>query len=384
MSKKMRFYEDKISQKIKTGEIVCGDHTKCHRSVNGTVFALCDGIGSGIYANISAISCSDRIVELFKLGVSLRSTVETVAASMQRARTEDHPFSAFSAVAILPDGQFSIYTYEAPQAIIIKNGTSSVLKPEFFTTGYEVVGETVGVLDIGDSLVLCSDGVTQAGLGHGYGFGIGIENISDYINKLLQSGTDIHDLPEKITDMCARLMNGRYEDDTTLAVLHCQEANELTVMTGPPSKVSMDKEYVERFISMPGKKAICGSTTADIVARETGRKVETLKMGTAFGIPPEYAIEGIDFTGEGAIILNQVYNILDEPVENFTANSAAERLCMMMLEADVIHMMIGNAMNDAHEVLLFKQVGVRVRRTAIKLIAEKLREKGKLVIETYY
>ena len=50
----------------------------------------------------------------------------------------------------------------------------------------------------------------------------------------------------------------------------------------------------------------------------------------------------------------------------------------------MIHMMIGNAMNDAHEVLLFKQVGVRVRRTAIKLIAEKLREKGKLVIETYY
>ena len=188
---------------------------------------------------------------MFKLGVSLRSTVETVAASMQEQERKIILFQHFLQCN-LPDGQFSIYTYEAPQAIIIKNGTSSVLKPEFFTTGYEVVGETVGVLDIGDSLVLCSDGVTQAGLGHGYGFGIGIENISDYINKLLQSGTDIHDLPEKITDMCARLMNGRYEDDTTLVAL--PRGKRTYRDDGPPSKVSMDKEYVERFISMPGKK----------------------------------------------------------------------------------------------------------------------------------
>jgi hypothetical protein len=146
----------------------------------------------------------------------------------------------------------------------------------------------------------------------------------------------------------------------------------------------MDKDYVRKFISMPGRKAVCGSSTADIVARETGRKVKMLKMGNAFGSPPEYEIDGIDLTAEGIIMLNQVYNILGESIDDFTENSAVERLCMMLLDADVVHLMIGNAMNDAHEAMLFKQVGVRVRRTAVKLIAEKLREKGKLVIETYY
>ncbi len=380
----MKFYEEIVSQNTKTGTLVCGDHTLCSRSAEGTVFVLCDGVGSGIYANIAAISCSNRIIELLNRGVSVRSAAETVASSMHRARTEDVPFSAFAAAVILPDGQFKVYTYEAPEAMIIKNGTASVLKPEFFTAGYEVVGEATGSLDIGESVVLCSDGVTQAGLGHGHGFGIGIENVSAYINRILLPGSDIDELPGSITKMCAELMGGKYEDDTTLAVLHCREANELTVMTGPPSKPSMDREYVTKFMSMPGRKAVCGSSTADIVARETGRTVRMIKTGNAFGTPPEYEIEGIDLTAEGVIMLNQVYNILGESIENFTENSAVERLCMMLLEADVIHLMIGNAMNDAHEAMLFKQVGVRVRRTAVKLIAGKLREMGKLVIEAYY
>lgn len=380
----MKFFEDIVSRNIKTGAIVCGDHTICSRSVEGTVFVLCDGVGSGIYANIAAISCSNRIIELLKRGVSVRSAAETVASSMHRARTEEVPFSAFAAAVILPDGQFKVYTYEAPEAMIIKNGTASVLAPEFFTAGYEVVGEVTGSLDIGDTLVLCSDGVTQAGLGHGHGFGIGINNVAAFINRILQPGADLYALPSMITDMCKGLMGGKYEDDTTLAVLRCREAEELTVMTGPPSKPAMDKEYVDKFISMPGRKAVCGSSTADIVARETGRKVRMIKTGNAFGTPPEYEIDGIDLTTEGVIMLNQVYNILGESIENFTENSAVERLCMMLLEADVIHLMIGNAMNDAHEAMLFRQVGVRVRRTAVRLLAEKLREKGKLVIEAYY
>ena len=56
----------------------------------------------------------------------------------------------------------------------------------------------------------------------------------------------------------------------------------------------------------------------------------------------------------------------------------------MLHEADLIHLMIGNAANTAHDELLFKQVGVQVRKATVKRIAEKLREMGKLVIERYY
>ena len=83
-------------------------------------------------------------------------------------------------------------------------------------------------------------------------------------------------------------------------------------------------------------------------------------------------------------MLNQVYNILGESPDLFVENSVVERFCLMLFYADVVNLMIGNAVNDAHEVLLFKQIGVRIRKTTVALIAEKLRSMGKLVIERSY
>jgi hypothetical protein len=137
-------------------------------------------------------------------------------------------------------------------------------------------------------------------------------------------------------------------------------------------------------MNLSGQKVVCGSTTTDIIARELGLEVTTLSMGNAFGQPPEYWIEGTDLVTEGAITLNQVRNILEEPPERLTGNSAAERLCLMLRGADVIHMMIGNAANSAHTDLIFKQIGVHVRKATIQQISDKLRSMGKLVIEQFY
>jgi hypothetical protein len=46
--------------------------------------------------------------------------------------------------------------------------------------------------------------------------------------------------------------------------------------------------------------------------------------------------------------------------------------------------MIGNAANTAHEALIFKQIGVHIRKATIRRIAEKLKSMGKLVVERYY
>jgi hypothetical protein len=137
-------------------------------------------------------------------------------------------------------------------------------------------------------------------------------------------------------------------------------------------------------MNMPGQKAICGSTTTDIIARELGLEAVTLSMGNSFGQLPEYFIEGADLVTEGAITLNQACNILEEPAERLTGNSVAERLCLMLRGADAIHLMVGNASNSAHDDLIFKQIGVHVRKSAIRQIAGQLKNMGKLVLERYY
>ena len=380
----MKFFDDFLCQENKKNHRVCGDYCVCERTAAGMIYVVCDGIGSGVYANISAINCASRILELFRSGISIRQTSEMVAASMHRARKEDIPFAAFSAAVILPDGQFTAYSYESPSPVLFKDRHATTLSPRFYTAEFEVVGEVSGSLDFGDSLLLFSDGVSQAGLGHGYGLGIGSDGVCDYVNRNHRSRDDIARLPRRIMDMCNQVSAGNYEDDTTIALIHCRQARELALLTGPPSKRSLDQSYAADFMAIPGQKVVCGSTTTDIIARELGREVETLSLGNAFGQPPEYSIRGIDLVAEGAITLNQVYNIFDEPAERLAGDSVAERLCLMLREADVIHLLIGNAANAAHDDLIFKQIGVHVRKTAIQQIAEKLKKMGKLLVQRAY
>jgi hypothetical protein len=345
---------------------------------------LCDGIGSGIYANIAAISCANRLIELFRTGISLRYACENVADSMHRARKEEIPFSAFSVAKVLNDGQFTVYTYEAPSPILIKDKRAQLLKPHFYTANYEIIGESSGTLAIGDSLVLCSDGATQAGLGNGYFFGIEARGVVDYINCRLSQGSNIFDLPQDIIKMCSRVSGGIYADDTTVAVLQCREAAQLTVLSGPPSVKSKDRVIAERFISAPGIRVVCGSTTADILSRELHKEARLVKGSGSYGAPPEYTMDGVDMVTEGAAMLNQVYNILGENPEQFLEDTATERLCSHMQRADIVTFLVGTAINEAHKALLFKQMGIRPREATIKLISEQLKKMGKLVVEEHF
>lgn len=380
----MKFIEDNVGQISKHQKIVCGDYYLCERTLETTTFVLCDGIGSGVYANIAAITCGNRMMELIRLGVSFRSACEMVAESMHRARKEQIPFSAFSATQILSDGQFTVYFYESPKPMIIKNNIAQPINSRIYTVSYEVIGEATGTLDFGDTLVLYSDGVTQAGMGNRYSMGIGVDGLAEYLNHLLLQGAGLPELVKKVIDMTCDISGGFNADDTTIAMMHCRAAKELTILTGPPSLKSKDHEFAERLLTAAGIKVVCGSSTADMVARELGREIKLLKAGTSFGSPPEYSMNGVDLITEGAVLINQVYNILGENPNELMNNSTVEKLCLLMHEADVVRFIVGNAINDAHASMLFKQIGVRPRRTMVKFISEQLKSMGKLVVEEYY
>ena len=100
-----RYVEEHTAQATKHGQAVCGDHRIVVRSPEGTIAVLCDGIGSGIYANIAAITCSNRLATLLAGGVPIQEACAMVADSMHRARTEDIPYCAFTAARIQNNGQ---------------------------------------------------------------------------------------------------------------------------------------------------------------------------------------------------------------------------------------------------------------------------------------
>ncbi len=373
---------DTVAQARKSRHNVCGDHFLCTRTWEETWFVLCDGIGSGMRANIAATMCAHRLTHLLANGVSLARASEMVVSMMHRARTEEGiPFAAFSLAHVLNTGQYTVLCYESPSPFLVSQGAAELLPLRYFTRGHEVVGEASGHLRPGESLVLMTDGVTQAGLGRMKGTGWGEERVVDEVNAHLRRGQRLEDIPPDILEQARLLSGGAHGDDTTMAVLSCRQAQVLNLMTGPARTKAADREFVERFMAREGRRVVCGSTTADIVARVLGQPLRVLELSTSFASPPTYEIAGLDLVTEGAVTLNQIYNILEEDLEDYQGGSCVGQICQMMKQADMIRFFVGGVKNPGNQGLEFKQLGVLPRSLIVNLLVEKLRTMGKVVVE---
>ncbi len=96
--------------------------------------------------------------------------------------------------------------------------------------------------------------------------------------------------------------------------------------------------------------------------------------------PPRYQIEGIGLVTEGAVTLNQLYNVLDEDPSAFEEVSGVTELHALVHAADRINIWIGGAENPATTDISFRQQGILSRHKILPLLAKKLQEMGKLVV----
>ena len=386
----MKFMDLILRQCCKAGERVCGDYFMSERVRGAQIYILCDGIGSGAYANISAIYSANRLLELIRSDVSLQDSCRILAESMHRARTEDVPFAAFSVFRVLPDGSFVGYSYEAPKPLIIQEGRARVMAAQQYRAGEEVFNEYAGLLFQGDEIILYSDGVTQAGMGRGIRFGIGEEKIADYFTAMLTVAEDreSHQGWENIMDdlmaYVKNLCGGEDEDDVTAAAIHCREGKSMVIATGPPSVKEKDELMARRFASFQGTRAICGSSTIDILAGILDLKVSKTTTPPSLLYPPEYEVEGVDFASEGAIMLNQTLNLLPDDPADFYLGSPVEMLCTYLHEHDCIVFLLGTAVNRSYPEMMFRQLGMHPRQIVVEQLADALEKMGKWVsIERY-
>lgn len=384
---KQKFIEIRTNQKSKKNNFVCGDRFITIRALKKTVFIICDGMGSGHQANISATLCASRIANSIKAGLSLYTICENVANSMNQARRKNIPYSTFTIVNILNDGQFTIYSYEMPKSIIIENGFAYVLEPRYFRVGYEIVAEVSGRLNETDSFLVFTDGVSQAGLGSISSFGWDSQGVSNYANHLLNVGVSVNDLVPSIMQKVYQLNGNYYGDDTTIASLSCRNATCVNIFTGPPRDKSRDEEVVDYFLQQDGKKIVCGSSTADVLSRITGKEVSTQIATKSFVQPPTYNINGMDLVTEGAITLNQFYNLLESEydIDDLSEDdSCVLKLYNLIISADVVRFFVGTATNLAHANISFKQLGIMNRKSIVRHIEKRLQKMGKQVDIKYY
>ncbi len=367
-----------IAQTAKRENGICGDAVRSFRTPEATVILLVDGIGSGIKANIYANMACSRLEKLLESGFSLRRSFSSIVKTMHESRGSDMPYAVFTIVRILNNGEATVLTYEMPEAIFVGRHSASVLPRRNFTLEREVISESNLFLEPGEGLVLFSDGITLAGIGGKTRLGWNISEICRFVNDRLVAG-EKKKLYQKVHQHAIDLWGHPCGDDCTVVSAFCRTGKVVNILTGPPASPGDDRKTIENFLALPGLKIVCGATTAQIVARHLGKEILINKEDTSMIAPPGYSIEGIDLVTEGAVTLNQLYNILDADPIYFEPDSSVTRLYDTIIDADRINFLVGTTQNIGHTDIAFRQQGIIPRLKIVELLAEKLTVEGRLI-----
>ncbi len=359
----------------------CGDVVSFERNESGTIIILCDGIGSGFKAHIAAKMCISRIKGLLKRGFSLRKTFSNVVKTMEQWKSPQKPYCAFTLARIRNDGEVTILSYEAPTAILLSSTAVEIPQRTFVVDGI-IAKESNCFLIPSEGLILISDGISQSGLGRRLPRGWTGEMIAQYVTDLMNDNVDRKLIVHAIHDKGLSLCNNIRQDDCTVVYASCRVGKSVNIFTGPPSNKNMDKRIVANFLDMPGPKVVCGATTAAIVARQSGGKLDIEHQSQSLLAPPRYYINGINLVTEGAVTLNQLCNIIDVDPCQLEEDSGVTDLYSMLKNADKVNFILGMGLNPVSGDISFCQKGILTRDKIVPLIAEKLRAKGKLVLIT--
>lgn len=363
----------------KTGS-PCGDVVEYERSISATTLVVSDGMGHGVKAHIAARMYVSRMLELLRQGISLRSAFTRIVTTLEEAKGTDQPYAVITVARISTDGVTTVLSYEMPPPIFVTRRYAQVLPQRKEAVGESLVGETNCHLEPGEGIVVLSDGITQAGLGRGLAHGWTADGASGYIRDCLNDGIAIRAIPTSALARARELWGETLGDDCTAVLASCRPGKIVNILTGPPRDTRSDKELVQRFMSMEGEKVVSGGATAQMVAKALGRELILQPGPQSMLAPPKYHIQGIDLVTEGAVTLNQVYNVLDEDPSAFDEESGVTNLHQMLRTADRVNILMGAALNPATKDISFRQKGILTRHAVVPLIAQKLRDAGKLVV----
>jgi hypothetical protein len=349
-----------VHQLKRHGQVVCGDvfHSRQIKAERRTILVLSDGIGHGIKANVLATLTASMALNY----TSFHTKPEVAANIFMRAlpKTPDgkENYATFTIIEIEEGGQLRIINYDNPRTLIFRRG--QIFQPREFQIpirGEENVGKILRIREftpmLEDRILFMTDGVEQSGLGSKrFPTGWGLENITKFAEKQLVRDPEMSatKLARKILNQAS--MNDSFEirDDASCGIVYFRQPREFMLITGPPFYKIKDTDFVSRIQRFPGKKIICGGTTAEIIARELNLDVEIQHRFSEKTLPPAAKMDGFEMVTEGVLTLGRVEEIL----ENYTSemrlgDSPPEEVVKLLIQHDIIHIIVGTRINWAHQ-----------------------------------
>lgn len=378
------FIEIGSSQENKHGHVVCGDAFLSRKinEENRNVAVLSDGLGSGIKACVLSTMTASMALNFRLRNEPIEYTAITIMSTLPVDSVRNISYSTFSIVDIENEGDATVMEYDNPHYILIRNKKNQEVKKTIIEIASQNKPKKILFSDFkmlqGDRLIIYSDGVNQSGIGlQQYPFGWEREGLIKFIEERIAKDPNIsaRDLSKTIVKKAVINDQYRAKDDTTCAVIYMRQPRKLLICTGPPYNEEKDKYLADIIKNYPGKKIICGGTTALIISRELNREISTDIDIPMEKLPPISEMEGVDIVTEGILTLGAVAQSIEKQkvIEN-RSKSPEDLIIKIINESDVIDFVVGTRINAAHQDPNIP-VELGIRSNIIKKIGNILEEK---------
>mgnify|MGYP003313975734 CR=1 FL=1 len=390
------FIEMEHAQFTKTGQAACGDDVRylTIEKENRYIAALSDGLGSGVKAHVLSNMTTTMALRFLRSNMPTLSSVEIIMDALPVCEVRKISYATFSLFDFALGGRAKILEMGNPGYIHLR-GTDEI-KPASEQTIVSThwpdrtVRECEADLKAGDRIILCSDGVTQAGMGERADMKLGWRRsgVLKFAREKIaaEPGISARDLSKAIAAQSLVYTNGICRDDVSCLVVYLRNPRVMRVLTGPPYRKENDAEYARQATLGEDHVVICGGTTANILERELGApvKISLADMRAAGALPPVGRMAGVGLATEGILTLGRVLSALEEHRRIEDEPLAARMILERMMSHDRIEFVIGTKVNECHQDPNIPQ-DLELRRSVIRRMAKVLEtDYRKIVTLNFY
>lgn len=377
----------------KKGEELCGDKVAIARTENSTICVLCDGLGSGVKANILATLSSQILVTMLREGATIEQAVETLAGTLPVCSVRKVAYATFSVLQITDEGEAYLVEFDNPFCVFVRGGELVQLPCVYKEYAGKGVYESRFNVMPDDSLTIVSDGVIYAGVGATLNFGWTWESLCEWLVRTVKKGMSAVRLATMLSQAVSDLYMGECGDDSTVLTVMVKPRLQVNLLASPPKDKDADMNMVRDFMKSSGKKVVCGGSSANMVARCLNRPVYTTLTYSDPGIPPTGIIQGVDLVTEGVLTMTRAVELLREVIDEkgdtddikrMDEDNGAALLAKLLLEnCTHLKLLVGTAINPAHQNPNLP-TDLSIKLKLIDQLETEMKKLGKTVEKRYY
>jgi len=360
---------------------------------NRIVSVLADGLGSGIKANVLATLTTTISVNLTCNSVDIKDTAETIMKTLPECKERKISYSTFTIIDIdLRANQVEIMEFDNPGFMLFRDQKRKSLEKSKIDMNNPIgTSQTLYYsqfnIELGDRLIVFSDGVSQAGIGNkNYSLGWPEEEIASTVKERMSRLKDAsaRELSNFLVEEAHKIDGKEAKDDITSACFYFRSPRRTLLITGPPVDKSDDYKIKRKVEQFGGKKIICGGTTSKIYARLADKEINVNLESINKDIPPDSEIEGLDLVTEGILTMSRAIELLEAGgPDKIDVDDPGYKLYNMLKDSDYIKFVVGTKINEVHQNPNIPE-DLGLRKNVVKKMAELLRDKYLKKVEIEY